>query len=72
MSGIAAIGAGDRIAGYGLAGVTVFPAAGGAEVAAAWAALPDGVELLVLDRAARVQLEAVLDERGVLWVEVPE
>ncbi len=72
MSSIAAIGMSDVIEGYGLAGVAVLPAAGSAEVAAAWAALPADVALVILDRAARIQLMPLLDERGVLWVEVPE
>jgi vacuolar-type H+-ATPase subunit F/Vma7 len=68
----AAIGEPERIAGYGLAGVAVFPAVGREAVAAAWATLPPDTALLILSRSARAALGSRLDERDLVWVEVPE
>jgi vacuolar-type H+-ATPase subunit F/Vma7 len=68
----AAIGEPERITGYGLAGVAVYPASGPEAVVAAWAALPHGTELLILSRSACAALGSRLDARDVLWVEVPE
>lgn len=69
---VAAIGEPERVAGYGLAGAAVFPAPDPASVLAAWEALPDDAELLILSRSARILLGSRLDERRLVWVEVPE
>ncbi len=68
----AAIGEPGRITGYGLAGVALFPASEPAAVAAAWEALPPETALLILSRSARAALGSLLDERDLVWVEVPE
>jgi vacuolar-type H+-ATPase subunit F/Vma7 len=69
---VAAIGEPERIAGYGLAGVALFPASESASVEAAWAALPPDAGLLILSRSAAAVLASRLAEREVVWVEVPE
>jgi vacuolar-type H+-ATPase subunit F/Vma7 len=69
---VAAIGEPERVAGYGLAGAAVFPAPDPETVLAAWEALPDDAELLILSRSARILLGSRLDERRLVWVEVPE
>ncbi|HEY6931897.1 MAG TPA: hypothetical protein VI452_00750 [Marmoricola sp.] len=48
MGSIAVIGAESAVRGFGLAGALVLPAASPAEVRAAWASLPDEVEVAVL------------------------
>jgi vacuolar-type H+-ATPase subunit F/Vma7 len=68
----AAIGEPERLAGYGLAGVVVFPASDPEAVLAAWAALPPDTELLIVSGSARAVLASRLDERSMVWVQVPE
>ncbi len=48
MSRIAVLGEPPRIDGWALAGAIVLPATGTDDVRAAWAALPDDVEIVVL------------------------
>lgn len=69
---VAAIGEPEQLAGYGLAGVAMFPASDPHAVLAAWAALPPDTELLILSGTARATLASRLDERGVVWVQVPQ
>jgi hypothetical protein len=69
---VAAIGEPERVAGYGLAGAAVYPASDRESVLAAWDALPEDAELLILSRSARVLLASHLDDRLLVWVEVPE
>ncbi len=64
MSRIAAIGAGVAVQGFGLAGALVRPAESGAEVRAAWDALPPDVAMVVLTAdAARALPDEVLATR---------
>jgi vacuolar-type H+-ATPase subunit F/Vma7 len=69
---VAAIGPRDLVDGYGLAGARRYPAADPESVLAAWEALPADAELLLLSRLAAAVLAPHLDERPVVWVEVPE
>jgi vacuolar-type H+-ATPase subunit F/Vma7 len=69
---VAAIGEPQQIAGYGLAGVALFPASDPAGVLAAWATLPNDTGLVILSRSAAAVLASRLVERDVVWVEVPE
>ena len=69
---VGAIGEHDRVAGYGLAGVAVFVAADAEAAVAAWDSLPPDVELLLLSHSAYRALASRLDDRRLLWVELPE
>ena len=68
----AAIGEPERISGYGLAGVALYPAAGPQAAVAAWDGLPAGVTLVVLSARARQALGRRLERPGRIWVEIPE
>lgn len=52
MAGIAVIGAGTLVAGYGLAGAVVLAAEDDDSVRAAWDGLPEDVAVVVLTAAA--------------------
>jgi vacuolar-type H+-ATPase subunit F/Vma7 len=69
---VAAIGDPQQVAGYGLAGAAVYPAPDPQAVLAAWEALPADAELVILSRSARAVLGPRLDDRRLVWVEVPE
>jgi len=73
MSEIAAIGEGERLRGFALAGVDVAVAADPAGVRAAWGALSADVALVILTRAAHAALAAdELSSPGQrLWVVLP-
>ena len=73
MSQIVAIGEGERLRGFELAGVDVIAADDSASARAAWGALTADVVLVILTSAARAALEAEqLDQLGRrLWVELP-
>lgn len=73
MSAIVAIGEGQRITGYRLAGVEVRPAKDAVDCLAAWRILPDDVGLVLLTPSAHAALERVLDERPLLlWTTLPD
>jgi vacuolar-type H+-ATPase subunit F/Vma7 len=74
MSEIVAIGEGERLRGFALAGVSVAAAADPAGARAAWAALPADVALVILTRAAHAALAAdELARAGQrLWVVLPQ
>jgi vacuolar-type H+-ATPase subunit F/Vma7 len=73
VSRIAAIGQLESVEGYGLAGVELLPAAGPADVRAAWAALDADVGLVLLTPGAAADLDAQLAEADdLLWVVLPE
>jgi vacuolar-type H+-ATPase subunit F/Vma7 len=56
MGAVAAIGEEPLIRGLALAGVRLYPAADAAEVAAAWAGLPDDIDVVIVTRRARAAL----------------
>ncbi|HTP18534.1 MAG TPA: hypothetical protein VMJ65_02950 [Solirubrobacteraceae bacterium] len=74
MSEIVAIGEGERLRGFALAGVDVDVAADPAGARAAWAALPADVALVILTPAAHAALAAdELEQTGQrLWVVLPQ
>lgn len=72
MSRVAAIGTSEAIAGYGLAGAELRPAASEADVRAAWEGLGPDVGLLLLTTASASVLAAELAEAPeLLWVAIP-
>lgn len=72
MSGIAAIGPSEAIAGYGLAGAELHPAATEADVRAGWEGLGPDVGLLLLTPASATLLATDLAEAPeLLWVAIP-
>lgn len=73
MGGVVAIGARARVQAFALAGVDWRDAATPADVRAAWTALPQDTELVLLTPEARQALAgelAALTSRP-LWVELP-
>jgi vacuolar-type H+-ATPase subunit F/Vma7 len=74
MSGIVAIGEGERLRGFALAGVDVAAASDPVGARAAWAALPADVALVILTPAAHAALAAdELEHAGQrLWVVLPQ
>ncbi|GAA2154596.1 hypothetical protein GCM10009844_40650 [Nocardioides koreensis] len=58
MAGVAAIGAADLVAGFGLAGALVLPAEDPESVLAAWRSLPPDTAVIVLSDAAAEVLRA--------------
>ncbi len=61
VSGVAAIGTADLVAGFGLAGARVLPAEDRQAVLAAWRGLPPDTAVVVLTEAAAETLRAELD-----------
>jgi vacuolar-type H+-ATPase subunit F/Vma7 len=59
MGRIAVVGERTRVAGFALAGVSVFPAEDAAAVRAAWQDLPSGLDLVILTPAAAQALDPV-------------
>jgi vacuolar-type H+-ATPase subunit F/Vma7 len=74
MSGIVAIGEGEKLRGFALAGVDVAVAADPAAARAAWAALSADVALVILTPAAQAALSADELEHAEhrLWVVLPQ
>lgn len=64
MALVAAIGAADLVAGFGLAGARVLPAEEPASVLAAWHGLPADTAVVVLSGAAAEALRGELAARG--------
>jgi vacuolar-type H+-ATPase subunit F/Vma7 len=60
MGTVAAIGEQVRVAGFALAGVTVFTAEAPDTVRKAWRGLPEGVELVILTPSGTLPLIAVM------------
>jgi vacuolar-type H+-ATPase subunit F/Vma7 len=60
---VAAIGALVELAGFGLAGVRVFPADTAQEAQAAWDGLPADVGLVILDARAATHLAGRVTDR---------
>lgn len=60
MAAVAAVGAADLVAGFGLAGALVLPAQDPAAVLSAWRSLPGDTGVVVLSPAAA---DALGDER---------
>jgi vacuolar-type H+-ATPase subunit F/Vma7 len=72
VSTVVALGSGDVLDGFALAGVSVMAATTEEEVVHAWEALDDGVGLVILSPLAARTLDARLDERpDLLTVEMP-
>jgi len=73
MSGIAAIGEHGLVAGLAFAGVHVVAVEGPHEARAAWRALPEDVQLVILTPAARAALEedGVASSDARLWAVMP-
>jgi vacuolar-type H+-ATPase subunit F/Vma7 len=72
VSRVVAIGEGELVDGYGLAGVQVLPAADAAAVRRAYAEVESDAGLLILTPAAEVALAARLaDARRLVWVVLP-
>lgn len=61
---VAALGEPALLAGFRLAGAVLYPAAGAAQVRAAWTNLPDTVAAVVLTPAAARILAGDLDDPG--------
>ncbi|MET4061026.1 vacuolar-type H+-ATPase subunit F/Vma7 [Arthrobacter sp. UYP6] len=59
---VAALGEPALLAGFGLAGALLYPAAGDAQVRAAWAGLPKTVSVVVLTPSAARALSDELDD----------
>jgi vacuolar-type H+-ATPase subunit F/Vma7 len=64
VAGVAAIGAADLVAGFGLAGARVLPAEDPESVLAAWRGLPPDTAVVVLSEAAAGALHAELAARA--------
>jgi vacuolar-type H+-ATPase subunit F/Vma7 len=62
MGRMAAIGAADRVRGFGLAGAIVCPAEDASAVLTAWQDLPADVEVVILTRTAADALGAAATE----------
>ncbi len=72
MSRVAAIGESEAIAGYGLAGAELHPAASESDMRAAWEGLGPDVGLLLLTPASVTVLATDLAEAPeLLWVVIP-
>ncbi|MGZ4179070.1 MAG: V-type ATP synthase subunit F [Solirubrobacteraceae bacterium] len=74
LSQIVAIGEGEQVRGFALAGVDVVLAADPADARAAWAALPTDVALVILTRAAHAALgaDALAQRAQRLWAVLPQ
>ncbi len=74
MSQIVAIGEGERLRGFALAGVSVVLAADPADARAAWAALSADVALVILTPAAHAALGAdeLAEHAQRLWAVLPQ
>jgi vacuolar-type H+-ATPase subunit F/Vma7 len=72
MRRIVVLGEASRVRGFRLAGATVVEAAGPAEVATAWNALPSDTVLLVLTADAAAVVRDQLPERPrLVWAVLP-
>ncbi len=69
---VVAIGDPDLLRGYALAGVEILPATDEPTVAGAWENIDRDVGLVLLTPAARELLEGRLDDRGAMWIDLPD